>query len=116
MAKPKNDRVYSWKDIPDETINAFQEKVYELREKMIPRDCDGDIAVEVEFVDRRKERFSFFQPLPYEHNNLHGEIALSNLKTAVQDFEQHMKLIKYNKPVGEDGACETCGHKENKDA
>ncbi len=106
---PYEDRhtVYSWKDVSDEIVTAFTSAVLALRSRMLPLDCDGDEAIEVEFVDRRKGHMSFYQPTPYyrggddpKAKKAHEKALLDNLSTAVHEwktFKDHEEFIERHK-------------------
>ena len=103
MTKAK--QVGSWHDLPDETIDQFCKAVEKLRTEMIPRDCDGDSAVQVVIVDRRKYNHLSYEPIEYSHvlDKLEGEdgderrdwnerMLLMNFKIASDDLERYHEL------------------------
>jgi hypothetical protein len=67
MTNKRAPSVSSWHDIPDSVVDEFSKKVRQLQREMIPLDGDGDIAVEIIIVDRRKFEPLHFQPIPYNH-------------------------------------------------
>ena len=88
----KVESVASWHDIPDTTINAFVKAVYKLRDKMIPVDCDGDSAINLTIVDRRKCEYFPYEPIPYSHH--HGEIPEEELE-AEENWRECMILMNF---------------------
>ena len=46
------ERVESWGDVSDEVVNKFIAAVDKLREETVPRDCDNDGVVELEYIDQ----------------------------------------------------------------
>jgi len=108
MAKAKS--VGSWHDIPDETIDQFAKAIEKLRDEIIPRDCDGDSAVQIVIVDRRKYSHLPYEPIEYSHvlEKLAGEDAedrkdwnermlLMNFKIASDDLERHLEWQRYRR-------------------
>ncbi len=93
------ERVESWGDVSDEVVNKFIAAVDKLREETVPRDCDNDSVVDLEYVDRRHyERMHYFA-VPYRGRDRAGHISreealLTNAKMAIEalDTELRMKL------------------------
>jgi len=103
MTKAK--QVGSWHDIPDQTIDAFTKAVAKLRDEMIPRDCDGDSAVQIVLVDRRKYEYLDYEPVEYSHildkmtgkkgeerKDWNERMLLLNFKVASNDLERYLDL------------------------
>ena len=103
MTKAK--QVGSWHDIPDQTIDAFTKAVAKLRDEMIPRDCDGDSAVQIVLVDRRKYENLDYELVEYSHildkmtgkkgeerKDWNERMLLLNFKVASNDLERYLDL------------------------
>jgi hypothetical protein len=90
--------VRNWSDVTDKEIQAFVEKVYALRDKMLPDDCDGDPVIQIEFIDRRKERSGYFRALPYDHKDWEGykRAVFSNAANAMKEVEQFFRLEEFH--------------------
>ena len=98
-SEPKSaGRVGSWSDIPDKTFEKFYAAAYKLRDKMVPSDCDGDAAVQLIFVDRRKDESMHFFPVPHGHKDWprHKEMVVTNLKMAVEKMGQMFRMEQFH--------------------
>lgn len=93
-------RVYSWGDVPAESVENFRVAVDKLRRKMIPTDCDNDYAVEFIIVDRRHyERMQYFLT-PYMDKDRKGyitreEVLITNVKIAIEALDTELRIKKF---------------------
>ena len=113
MAKSKSaKRVQSWGDIDPKVIQAFIDKVELLQEEMIPRDCDNTSPIQVVIVNRLKQDYFHFTPVPRtevysykthsyvsQHPDKQQELddeaekwMLSNLEVAQSMLSQHFRF------------------------
>lgn len=93
-ATPKS--VYSWHDIPIKDIDAFYDAVYDLRDKMLPVDCDGDHVVSLHFTNRQFYYPSAYLDVPYHHSAEDDKrvehALLSNLNYAIDAYQKFQRM------------------------
>jgi hypothetical protein len=114
MRNKKAKRVVSWDDIPAKLFEKFEEMVYALRDRTIPRDGDDDTPVQIMVCNRLKYEPIHWFPVPNEstYNRKGDRIKLTedqqdeldmerermlaaNLSTAAAALEQHFKLKQF---------------------
>ena len=81
-------------EMTDKQIRDFIGVVSKLQAQMIPVDSDGDSAVNIVIIDRRKYEPLHYLPVPYRHKDAEGyeQYIIANLKMAVEAADRMLKL------------------------
>lgn len=84
--------------LPQDLLDRFYAKVTRLAEQTFGRDCDGDLPVDIEIVDRTRYERLHYQPVPYSHKPHDPEERLrllhGNLRLALDEVARDMDLRK----------------------
>ncbi|MCI0421502.1 MAG: hypothetical protein L0312_20135 [Acidobacteria bacterium] len=93
--------------IPIAKLREFSNKLVKLAEQFFGRDCDYDLPVQIEIIDRTRREAMHYMALPYDHTTRNEDLtpsfqdALFNLRIATERLRNILDIQRYRDDQGE---------------
>lgn len=83
-------------------VRTFWDKLYKLAEQEFERDCDGDLPIQIQVIDRTRFMPDHYFRIPYTHKAETskelveiGGYLMDNVKSAIEALQQFYRAKEY---------------------